>query len=282
MKNNQLLASIIIILSLFSIVFFINAQELKPSIAIADDSAFVVLWEDDYDNNGFFQILAAGFDADGNKRFGDITVNSVAAGQQFKPTVAMASDSTFFVVWEDDSNNNGYFQILAAGFDAQGNKQFGDTVVNGEPSGGHNKPDIAVTPDGSFVVVWEDDYDNNGLFQILAAGFDADGNKRFGDITITVLDTKDETIPVRYELNQNYPNPFNPSTKIKYNIKKTGNVKIEIYNILGQKIETLLNRQMTTGSHEIEFIAKDLTSGIYFYRINAGGFNAVKKMVLLR
>ena len=81
---------------------------------------------------------------------------------------------------------------------------------------------------------------------------------------------------------QNYPNPFNPSTKIKYDLPKAGKVKIEIFNILCQKIVTLLNKFIPAGTHEVEFTAKDLPSGVYMYRIEAGEFQEVKKMILLK
>jgi hypothetical protein len=84
-----------------------------------------------------------------------------------------------------------------------------------------------------------------------------------------------------YVLDQNYPNPFNPSTNIKFVIPKSEKVKIEIFNLLGQKTKTLLNKQMPVGSHEVEFTAKDLPSGVYLYRIEAGEYKEVKKMILL-
>jgi predicted GH43/DUF377 family glycosyl hydrolase len=95
-------------------------------------------------------------------------------------------------------------------------------------------------------------------------------------------------IPLIFELKQNYPNPFNPSTKIKFALPKPKNVKIEVYNIIGQKIETVLNKPMPAGHHEVEFNAGNLSSGIYLYRIvidsygEAGGWQDVKKMVLLK
>jgi type IX secretion system substrate protein len=90
--------------------------------------------------------------------------------------------------------------------------------------------------------------------------------------------TKISTVSLSY----NYPNPFNPSTKIKYDLPKQENVKIEIFNLLGQKIETLVNKIMPAGSHQVEFNAKDLPSGVYLYRIEAVGFQVVKKMLLFR
>lgn len=94
--------------------------------------------------------------------------------------------------------------------------------------------------------------------------------------------TEDVSTPVIYTLKQNYPNPFNPSTKIKFTLPKSEKVKIEVFNLLGQKIETLLNNKMPAGSHEIEFTAKNLPSGVYLYRIETDGFKEVRKMILLK
>ena len=85
-----------------------------------------------------------------------------------------------------------------------------------------------------------------------------------------------------FHLSQNYPNPFNPSTKIKFTLPKPENVKVEIYNTIGQKVETLINKHMKVGHHTLEFNGQKLSSGIYFYRIEAGEYMDVKKMVLLR
>ena len=92
----------------------------------------------------------------------------------------------------------------------------------------------------------------------------------------------EKTTPVDYSLNQNFPNPFNPSTTIKYILPKAEKVRIVVYNLLGQKIITLLNKQMPVGSYEVEFTAKDLPSGVYLYRIEAGDYQEVKKMILMK
>jgi len=93
---------------------------------------------------------------------------------------------------------------------------------------------------------------------------------------------KNYILPGKFILFQNYPNPFNPSTRIKYELSKSEKVKIEVFNMLGQKIETLTTKSMSAGLHEIEFTSKDLPSGVYMYRIQAGEFQEVKKMILLQ
>jgi hypothetical protein len=96
------------------------------------------------------------------------------------------------------------------------------------------------------------------------------------------INLKDYITPITYNLSQNYPNPFNPVTKIKFSIPNDDIVTIEIFNTLGQKIKTLLNKKIQSGFHEVEFNARDLASGVYYYRIEAGEFQDVKKMILLR
>jgi len=95
-----------------------------------------------------------------------------------------------------------------------------------------------------------------------------------------------------FSLSQNYPNPFNPSTTIKYSIPvetrrpttagSPQNVILKIYDILGREIATLVNRKQKAGNYEVQFNAKDLTSGIYFYKLQSGNFVESRKMLLLK
>ena len=91
-----------------------------------------------------------------------------------------------------------------------------------------------------------------------------------------------KTVPLTFSLDQNYPNPFNPSTVISFNLDKTGFITLTVYNILGQKVSTLLSEQMSAGRHEITFNASNLASGVYFYRLESGKNYMLKKMVLLK
>ena len=96
------------------------------------------------------------------------------------------------------------------------------------------------------------------------------------------LNVQDERIPNDFMLSQNYPNPFNPVSKIKYRIPHRSMVKLQVFDILGNEISTLVNTEQTAGSYEVEFNGSNLASGIYFYRLNAGEFTSVKKMLLLK
>ena len=89
-------------------------------------------------------------------------------------------------------------------------------------------------------------------------------------------------LPQDYRLQQNYPNPFNPITKIAYDMKKSGHVQLAVYDMLGKRIQTLVDDYRDAGSHEVEFAANDLPSGIYFYTINVNGFRSTQKMILMK
>ncbi len=88
--------------------------------------------------------------------------------------------------------------------------------------------------------------------------------------------------PEGFALNQNYPNPFNPVTKISYSIPERSNVKINVYDITGRKVKTLINEVKEAGSYSLSFSGENLSSGTYFYTINAGKFSEAKKMTLLK
>jgi N-acetylneuraminic acid mutarotase len=89
-------------------------------------------------------------------------------------------------------------------------------------------------------------------------------------------------MPGVFVLHQNYPNPFNPRTIINYELPTTSYVELTIYNMLGQKVATLVNERQQAGNHQVEWDAGQLSSGVYYYRIEAGEFQDVKKMILLR
>jgi len=89
-------------------------------------------------------------------------------------------------------------------------------------------------------------------------------------------------IPSEYKLYQNYPNPFNPLTTIVFDLPKASLVTLKVYNILGQEVATLVNEKREAGSYEVEFDGSKLTSGVYFYRLGAGEFVSVKKLMLMK
>lgn len=91
-----------------------------------------------------------------------------------------------------------------------------------------------------------------------------------------------ESTVISYKLDQNYPNPFNPSTTISYSIKRESDVSLKVYDIMGREVSSIVNERQIAGSYDVEFDASLLASGIYFYKLAAGDFVSVKKMILLK
>jgi hypothetical protein len=154
--------------------------------------------------------------------------------------------------------------------------------------------------------LWQNTVDNDARGQVLIVGC-ADNNasgagqenkllavnpnrwsrpNTWGQIRISTVDlvgvNESGLTPDKFELAQNYPNPFNPTTKINFSLAKASNVKLTVYNILGQKVATLVDGYMNQGPQSVTFNASKLTSGVYFYRLEAGSFTANKKMLLVK
>ncbi len=113
----------------------------------------------------------------------------------------------------------------------------------------------------------------------------AEGGKPAGDLNwwpLVGVKKIDRNIPSEYKLSQNYPNPFNPSTEINFSIPVSGNTTLAIYNVLGQEVATLVNEELSAGSYNYQFDASNLTSGIYFYKLQSNDYSQVKKMMLLK
>lgn len=89
-------------------------------------------------------------------------------------------------------------------------------------------------------------------------------------------------LPATFSLSQNYPNPFNPSTRIKYGLPSEAKVELYVYNLLGQRVAVLMDERQNAGYHEVVFESRALPSGVYFYRLHAGSFVQMKKMLIVR
>ena len=107
-------------------------------------------------------------------------------------------------------------------------------------------------------------------------------------VTGNITGIRSAALPQSFALEQNYPNPFNPGTVIKYRLGASGRVVLKVYDILGNEVATLVDKRQTAGIHKAYFNAsktksgRQLSSGIYFYRLSAGGFVQAKKMMMLK
>ena len=98
----------------------------------------------------------------------------------------------------------------------------------------------------------------------------------------TVASIGDEIMPLTYALHPNYPNPFNPATHIQFTIPEQTVVKLQIFDVLGRQVDVLVNKTLPIGHHEILWSPNNLSSGFYFYKLEAGSFMKTRKMILLK
>lgn len=104
----------------------------------------------------------------------------------------------------------------------------------------------------------------------------------YEDATLTSAGDEDLHLPDEYALDQNYPNPFNPTTKIDFSIPQNQHVTLEVYNVMGQRVATLVDQDMQAGTHTASFDARGLASGVYMYRLNAGGEVLERRMSFIK
>lgn len=125
----------------------------------------------------------------------------------------------------------------------------------------------------------------SGTYTYLVSAYNGEGETVITtpyEVAIDLTDVEETPLPAGYTLHQNYPNPFNPTTVISFRVAKTSNVKLEVYDMIGTKISTLLNERLRAGNHSLTFDASNLTSGIYFYRLITPEYQSTQKMSLIK
>lgn len=186
-----------------------------------------------------------------------------------------------------DDTAQGYIKVLTH---SNGNIwTFSTTIPIGQPGGvieyqfGVTYPGYDTINGGNATILNELDFPDSHLLILFNSANSIVINNHFGDLsTLPGIEKIENLIPASYTLDQNYPNPFNPSTKIRYGIPELTNVKLTVYNLLGEEIETLVNGEQRAGVYEATFDAAELPSGIYVYTLQTDKYKFSKKMMLLK
>lgn len=200
--------------------------------------------------------------------------NELSGGYVYGNTV-LSFNKTYVVVVKH------FFNAATADDDAESIYVFGTTIASVEPATPEVGPHIynakADPVDLSFITIRQGS-------TALAPALRLDGIRiaTTWNALLTATDVEETSIPTKYELNQNYPNPFNPSTVINYQLPEAGNVTLKVYDVLGNEVSTLVNEFKQAGVYNAKFANSNLSSGIYLYRLQAGSFVSVKRMMLIK
>ncbi|MBZ0180333.1 MAG: T9SS type A sorting domain-containing protein [Melioribacteraceae bacterium] len=201
---------------------------------------------------------------------------------QWFGTMSVASNGRIDVVWLDTRNYPGtYISELYYSFSTDGGISWRDNIRLSEGF----DPHIGWPNQQKMGDYFDMISDEDGVHLAWCGTFNNEQDVYYGRINTSVIvgiKDSEKIIPNEFVLMQNYPNPFNPSTMISYQLSANSKVSLKIYDVLGREIATIVNKQLQPGEYEVEFNAEDLSSGVYYYRLEAGSYNHTKKMILLR
>lgn len=177
---------------------------------------------------------------------------------------ASAVDKNVILNWSTATETNN------RGFEIQRKSLTGDfvTIAFVDGKGTTQKPQSYAYTDRNL---------ENGKYFYRLKQLDFNGTSSYSKIAEV-----DVNIPAKFELSQNYPNPFNPATTIKYEIAKESHVSLKVYDAIGNEIATLVSETKAPGTYEVKYDASYLSNGVYFYKIQAGGFTSTKKLILMK
>ena len=203
-------------------------------------------------------------------------------GPDNSPAIAADGVGGVIITWSDMRNGASNTDIYAQRVNASGVVQWtANGVAISTATGDQSAPQIVTNGGGDAIIAWLDLRNAGGSFQPAEIyGQRVNANGQLGGTT----DAPDNGLgtPGAFKLNQSYPNPFNPTTTFTFSIPRTGKVLLNVYNVLGQEVATVVNETLNAGSYSRTFNAAGLASGAYFYRLNAGGFSETKRMLLVK
>ncbi|MDQ3021001.1 MAG: T9SS type A sorting domain-containing protein [Bacteroidota bacterium] len=179
---------------------------------------------------------------------------------------AIPTNGNVTLNWNTTSEiNNSGFDVERKAFSSDEWTKVGNVAGNGTSTSGHD-------------YTFSDRNLTRGIYTYRLKQIDYNGNFAYHNLNGEVI----IGAPTKFDLSQNYPNPFNPSTTINFDMPADGFVSLKVFNSSGKEVATLLNESRTSGYHSVNFKASNLSSGIYYYRLEANGVSKVMKMALVK
>ena len=257
-----------------------SVTQFTPSLAVAENGDIYIAWRDHRNDTGNDDIdIYACVSTDSGSTFSEnVKVNDASSGEsvQYRPSVATAGSSLVGVAWYD-YRNSGWADYPDIFFSFSNDEcvTFSDDIQVNDNTvlSDQMLACLAMSIDGKAYIAWTDDRVDPASDIFFSVGTSD---------SIATDDSSDSQSPRIVILTQNYPNPFNEKVTISYGLPKPSKVKIEIYNIRGQLIETIVDKHLPSGSYTIEWNAKDMSSGLYFYKLTTKDKTFIKKMILMR
>jgi predicted lipoprotein with Yx(FWY)xxD motif len=249
-------------------------DQIDPKIVSDGQGGAIVSWTD-YRTGTTADIYAQRVNSTGAVQWtatGIIICTS--AGDQIKSQLVSDGNNGAYIVWEDHRN--------AGNSDIYAQRIASNAAITWAATGfaicttGFDQLNPMIVSNGNLgaIVVWQD-YRSSNNFDIYMNGFNTSG-------IYTAIGEAGVTTPIEYSLSQNYPNPFNPVTQINYQLAKAGNVRVSIFNALGQEVDILVNESQNAGNHTINWNASSFPSGVYVYKLESGSYVSNKKMILIK
>ncbi|MDQ3021132.1 MAG: T9SS type A sorting domain-containing protein [Bacteroidota bacterium] len=248
--------------------------QLSPNISSDSSGNFVIAWSDDRLDNTHSEVYAQSFN-----------YNGIKIGPNFRVTQSTTSwgkgicnvfekpNGEFLIGWSEFRPfiPKPYFQRYNTERIRIGNNYL---VTNEFPSTDKFYSDVEIYED-KIISVWSDE--RNGPFDVYC------NIRSFTnpDTTVNIIQTS-SLIPTEFLLYQNYPNPFNSSTIIQFDIISNDNYNLDLYNTLGQKVKTIFDKNLSSGSYKINFVSENLNSGIYYYILSSPNEKLIKNLMLIK
>ncbi|MFC2088997.1 T9SS type A sorting domain-containing protein, partial [Calditrichota bacterium] len=249
----------------------VNAYHLSHDIAMDSSGNFVITWHDR--RNGNYDIYAQRYNSNGTARGSNFQVTNNSNRSQLNPDVKLWNGQ-IYTTWQDNRAPETGFDIWA---NVLQNDLITTTLSINTPAGSQS---LEVTSTAGFSVgdniVINPGGENEEANTITGFGslllqtplqFNHLAGELIEKLDPTSININSTSFPHGFALYQNYPNPFNPKTTISYQLLKTSDVKLTIFNLLGQKVSTLVNKKQAAGSFKVEWDASSFVSSVYFYRL---------------